>query len=364
MNLVFALNSFVYFIIGILGVICLYNTSKTGKCKIGKLMGVLGILFLLISLMYFIWFLGFLEPVRNDIALISAMLNFFLATLFFFVFYKLSDRHGYKVFYIVFLLACAGIFLASGSWVLINMISSIFLLLIFIRLNLKSVGEIKKAALLGIFYSLLSIILTYFSISNEKYTSFGFFPYLIMMFAFYFFMLHTRKCQKIDVNYKKEGFFPLEVVKFSLFIITFVVFIMFGTIAMHEMGHAVFASLNGCKYEVTLYKQHHSPKTSVTCSEDTAQKPLLAGGFLLTTLIAFIFLFAGESFTKNLSMIIFSFGLIFANADLASLGFSRSVIYFLDACALIIIGKGIHGLIISYVKDYKKEYNITNVCKA
>ncbi len=135
-----------------------------------------------------------------------------------------------------------------------------------------------------------------------------------------------------------EEFSVIRAVRLWFFVIALAFFIIIGSIAVHEIGHAVVAMIAGCSVEsILLFSPQSNPATYISCSSETSQIFVSMAGITFNILLGIIFLFSDKPLVNNISYMFFGFGLYSGKMDLQSMGFPVLIASLVSLIGIIII---------------------------
>lgn len=353
LNILHLLNGTTQLIIAIFGIVILYTSLKKKRCRIASFVGAIGIFYLIFSLLNLSWFSGILEASFNDFIIINSLFISIISVLFLFVAYKLTNNKNLMYLLVIFLITLVALYSIFYNFLLINFISLLFLLILFLDLEFFSHRYLRIVGIAGIFYCIISLSFLVFIYLGNK-LELTFMPDILMVYVFYNLMQHTKSCERRIRHILKKTPLPLQVIKFFLFIAALTLFMMFGTLAIHEIGHALTAKFYGCSYSAVVYQSGYFPYTDVGCSNKPNNWVILIGGMGLTSALALIFFLTGDEFIKYTSYLIFALGIIIASKDFIELGLSQNIIFVLYVIAIILIILSISKIVIFYIREFKK----------
>lgn len=94
--------------------------------------------------------------------------------------------------------------------------------------------------------------------------------------------------------------------------LSIVILILISLTYVHELGHALFANIEGCDSKSLIYDNGLTSYTIVACKE-VNNKLILLGGLILTLLFSIIFIVFGMEYL----LLSISISLLFALEDLS-----------------------------------------------
>lgn len=134
-----------------------------------------------------------------------------------------------------------------------------------------------------------------------------------------------------------EDFNINRAVKSWFVIIGLSFFIIIGSMAVHEIGHAIVGVAAGCSVEsIVLYGQGSNPTTSIKCNDDFNNVIVSLAGMAFNVLFGIVFLFSDKRILNNAAYMFFGFALYSGKMDLQSIGFPALI-----SSLISLIGVGI-----------------------
>ncbi len=342
MNWPYLINSLPQLAIAIMSAMVLWRLLKNEGNETSYPLVFIGILYFISALLNLAWFTGILAP---EFVAINSALSVLLAMLFIYLGYRITENKNWLSILIVLFIILNAAYFVFQNPLLVNLIALCSILILFLDLEIFYNGTVKEIGVLGIIFSLLSllILLLYVLGINLPLSALPDFAIVLLFLKF-------RRYESKTIRFKKISSIrlPLRVLKFSVFITILSVFLMFGTLALHEIGHALPARFYGCSYKSVIYQSGHLPHTEIECPAEANRTVMLLGAITLTSLIALLFFMTGDRFIAAVSFLIFAFGIIIANNDFIALDISHSLLFLLDAFAAIVIITGISRIIMIY----------------
>jgi len=354
----FILNVFFGVYFAIFSVFCLKNERIK---KIYILFLLLALSFLLVSVFYFLWSFGFVEYSIVDFSLIASILLFFrVAILLVILSYVFHNNNILSFVFFYGLVVVSFFFSISISFVV--MFDS-FLILLLLSLILYSKKEFQRVGMLGIFYSILSLvlfILLYFRIGDVVYVTIAL---NILFFLFLFELVYVIKTNTaIIVRYgyfKRANSVFFDFLKYFVFIVVLINFVFIGTVAIHELGHYGSAKLFGCGYSRIVYDSG-LPHTELLCKTESPlnHSMTLIFGIGLPILISLFFFFSGGQFIREIGVLVIGFDLMISFQDLLDLGFSDVFALFFSIVGFIAVVIAV-GLLVSSRAEERRFLDFT-----
>ena len=322
----------------------------------GKIIGINGLLFLVFSFLNFIWGVGVISPIESDFILLGGLFNIVKAALFVIIVYNfISDKN---LLYVLFLFLLTVLAMPSNINMFFGIISFVSYAIIAIAsfdLFMLSDKLLRKAGILSLFYSLISIFLL-ITLNKDPSKVIWFIPDIIFFMVFLLFVLDIEnwgsRQKKEQKTKRRKIIYPFLFMKFIIFMSFLTIFALLSTITLHEMGHALAGQYYGCeRNRAVIYDISELPYTEMVCKEYYNDTIITIAGIFLPIIIGIIFLLTGSRFTANFSYLIFGFSLIIPTIDLESLNVSQSGIFLVILLGFVILLYGIVKLSASYVKQ-------------
>ncbi|MCK4997490.1 hypothetical protein KAS08_04245 [Candidatus Pacearchaeota archaeon] len=182
----------------------------------------------------------------------------------------------------------------------------------------------------------ITILIAYASISLMFYLS-AFIstkPTLILtLISTTIFLLFFAEFLKTLFVNKKPKHYPAHLqsspiipfLKHLIFIIIITNFVFIGTVAVHELGHAVSAQISDCEGTKIVYEMNGFPHTEINCEDESQKQIWILSGILLPIAIALLLMFSGGTSIKEIALEIIGFSLAIAYLDIQALGIPKSI---------------------------------------
>lgn len=347
MSIVFALNGLSYLAVSLIAFYIYHSFCKQGEiaCKVGNILSVNGVFYLLMSFLNFLWVFGLLEPNNKDFVLVNSVVTVASSVLILYAVYKITGQRNLVYLLVLFISTVFAInFSIKAFFVTTLAVSYLLMAITFLELVFFSNFYLRWAGYIGLSYAVASILLLALTfIGEEAHKLFWFIPAALMFFIFLLIYLDVTNLGVIKsekLKQKKKNLilsYANVFVKFFIFITTISAFILVGTIAIHELGHALTAQYYGCNQFKAVIYDIIAPHTEIRCESAYNNTVLTFGGIAASLVIALIFILTGGQFTEGLSYLMFGFGLLISYGDMADLGISKNIIAVVLFLSLIII---------------------------
>jgi hypothetical protein len=186
----------------------------------------------------------------------------------------------------------------------------------------------------------------------QYFHSFWFIPNAILLYLLFIKMRQGHFCMIPYEPAKHHIPVVVEVFKFSFFVIALSVFLMLGTLGVHELGHSITAKAFGCSHETSFGIGH--AVTHVMCESSAGSILIILGGFILTLVVSLLMYFMGNDFAKRLSFLLLAFSMLISIDDFTVLNMPYSVIVIIVFISALLIGYGISLIVRNYELEYAR----------
>ncbi|MFH1649971.1 MAG: hypothetical protein ABIA93_05460 [Candidatus Woesearchaeota archaeon] len=195
--------------------------------------------------------------------------------------------------------------------------SSLVQLAFFAVAALKESREVRDAGIIGVIATIV-VITALLTANMSLMLSLG------VLVSTLLYALAYRKIGKHMINAGPTLHFKSNVSSFLRFIIlvpVITMFLLFVTISVHELGHAVAGDVSGCSFsQAVIYEIGGSAHANVQCDNNTDKAFVGLAGPLLPLILALVFVFIAQEFTTILALYLSGYGLIFFYGDLSIIG--------------------------------------------
>jgi hypothetical protein len=197
-------------------------------------------------------------------------------------------------------------------------------LLVIIMTFLSFAEDHKNHITMLIVFSSISLVFYIVSFLSTRtmllFTAISLSIFLLFITEFLKF-LTTKKEIHLQIN-KKSDSKLIPFLKHLIFIIIITNFIFVGTVAIHELGHAVSAQFSDCEETKIVYELTGLPHTEVKCLDTSQSQNWTLLGIFLPMGIALLLMFGGGTSIKEISLEIIGFSLMISYLDFQTLGAS------------------------------------------
>src|SRR3989338_523339 len=332
--------------------LCFYMFAKwhrkEGLLGLARLVALTGFIFLIEGGLKFGWGLGMLETDQLEISAMFTGFNIARTIMLFFIVREiLGNRRSIYIFNAYWIMALLWFYKSQDPLKAVDAVSFIFLMFIFLYLALFSDYYIRKAGIIGLAYSILSVAFLVLLKNGVGREQLYFFVADALLFMVVYYIFLDIDKMGIGAIYGKEGnhakmrkvMTPFRNFATVLFLI---IFSLLSTVGMHEIGHAVAAAYYNCGVSsVVLYEENSSPHTEIKCSNPFNNAIITLGGIIATVLIGCFFMLIGHRLTDHIGYLVIGFGFLFGYSDLISIGISDSINALIWFSGMIIMAIGV-----------------------
>ena len=285
----------------------------------------IGIIQLILAILSFLWAFKVLTYSPSDFLIIYSICIIIQTMLLFRINYTFVLHTRIIYLFISYIVLSILIFIIFSSLILSLILSFLISLLLFIEFTFRD-DVYAKVGFIGIIYSAASLaisILYLFKIVDI---------YLITLSStilFYFILVLFSDFKKypisqLNVEAKKEKPYFLTLLSHLIFIITFINFILIGTIAIHEFGHYAMSEIYDCEYGKIIYEDGLF-RTEFLCQDSSSTLGAALGGILLPIIIAILLFSIGGNLMKEIAVLITGFNLIAISRDILLINLSENI---------------------------------------
>ena len=320
------------------------------------------------GLINLLWFFRVIDVSEWDNLFIGPLFNFVFLAVWFYVAMVVSGHR--RIYYLipVFIMSANVLLLFNSLAVVCDVLIGLVLIGVFFHLGFVDHYLVRRMSYAGMAYGFLlpaASVLSYF-IGLQYVYSLWFLPNLAMVYLLYLMGRERRIFVSVhDTGSTGKHHIPVvvEVFKFGFYIVCLCVFLMLGTLGVHEMGHSLVAKSFGCSYQTRFDISH--AVTHVECESAAGSSLIVLGGFVLTLVISLLMYFMGNDFARKLAFLIFGFSIITAVDDFIVLGLPYSAVIAFVFVSAIVIGIGMVRVVKDYELEYEKyEAGVGGVCAA
>lgn len=301
----------------------LKHYDKKDVSKIVKNVLILGFIYLLGALFSFLWYFNVVEYSLFDFQFVLAFGVVLQTSILFRIIYLFSGNKKLRYFFFVYLFVLGVLFfVVKDVFYFFEIISLLVSSLLFVEIIFRE-DVYRKVGFFGLFYSLVSLVICFFSMFNFVSMFFYYFFSGVLFFVFLYFLLFDLEKYPLVVGVERNEDKPhyLIVLGHIMFIIVLVNFTFIGTIAIHEFGHYGVSQFYDCEYSRIVF-ENSLFHTEILCSNVVDSIYVLLGGVLLPLLIAAVLFLLGGKFMKEVGLMMIGFNLVSISRDLSDLNLS------------------------------------------
>lgn len=321
---------------------------------------ILSAAFLMIAVLNLLWFFGIIQVSQWDNILINPLFNLIFLGVWFYI-GMLVSGHDHAYYLIPIFIMSANAFLVFTKLAFVSdIITGLILISVFFYLGFVDQHLIKRMSYVGMIYGLLlsSTAAVSYAVGISHISAFWFLPNIAVLYLLY--LMWKNGHIRSNVHEPEKHHIPIivEVFKLGLFVVALGIFLMLGTLGVHELGHSLMAKTFGCTHNTEFGAGY--AVTHVVCNSEAGTTFIKMGGFLLTLIIAILMYIVGTEFAKRISYLVLGFAIVMSVDDLLSLGFPYSAIIALVIVSAIVIVYGLMRVVSSYEVEYE-DYE-THLC--
>lgn len=341
MNFLFFIGGLIFFSIFLLVLVRFlkYHEDKS-VAKISQSLFAIGLIQLIFAALSFLWAFNILKYSPADFLIIYSICIIIQTILLFRINYIFVPHVRIIYLFISYIILSTLTFIIFNSPTLSLILSFLISLLLFIEFTFRD-DIYAKVGFIGIIYSttsLIILIIYFLKIIDIYFITFS----SIVLFCFISTLFSDFKKYPISqatVANKREKPYFLVLLSHLIFIITFINFILLGTIAIHEFGHYGMSKVYDCEYGKIVYEDDLF-HTEFLCQDSSSTLGAALGGILLPMVIALLLFFIGGRLMKEIAILIIGFNLIAISRDLILINLSENIatLSILSGVILSIVG--------------------------
>ncbi len=323
------------------------------RCLMQRPIYMLSAAFLMIAMLNLLWFFGIIPVSQWDNMLINPLFNLVFLGVWFYIGMLVSGQnHAYYL--IPIFIMSANTFLVFTKLAFVSdIITGLTLIGVFFYLGFVDHHLVKRMGHAGMIYGLLlsSTAAVSYALGISHISAFWFLPNIAVLYLLHLMWKKDHVCSYVHEPEKHHIPIMVEVFKLGLFVVALGIFLMLGTLGVHELGHSLMAKSFGCTHDTEFGAGY--AMTHVVCSSEAGTTLIKMGGFLLTLVIAILMYIVGTEFAKRISYLVLGFAIVISVDDLISLGFPYSAIIALVIISAILIVYGLMRVVSSYEVEYE-----------
>lgn len=326
--------------------------GKEKKSMLKKPFFLLSGAFLVVALINISWSFGAISISEADNMVIGPIFNLIFLGVWFYAGAVISGhRHIYYIIPI-FIMSINAFLLFNNLAVISDVITGLVLVGVFFHLGFVDNDIVKKMSFAGMAYGLLLAVTSVISYAAGivHTNSFWFIPNIAVLYLIYLFWQDSNVHARIHTARKHHIPVIAEVFKIGFFILSISIFIMLGTLGVHELGHSLAAKSLGCSHATSF--GIGKAVTHIKCESASGSTFIALAGFILTILISLLIYFMGNDFAKRIAHMMFGFSILIAVDDFTVLSMPYSAITALVIISSIFIGYSIVRIVNNYELEY------------
>ncbi|HII71549.1 TPA: hypothetical protein HA265_02230, partial [Candidatus Woesearchaeota archaeon] len=205
-----------------------------------------------LAVLNMLWFIGAISLSPWDHMIVGPLFNIvFLAILFYTVLFISGHRHLYLLLPL-FLIGISTFLVFSGLAGISDIITGVALVGMFFYIGFIDHHLLKMLSLVGMVYGFLLVCVSVstYLLGIPYLFSWWFIPTLAVFYLL--FMMHQKG--HVCSAPEEHGHVPVivEVMKFGVFVIALSIFLILGTLGVHELGHSLAANAFGCEHKTSF----------------------------------------------------------------------------------------------------------------
>jgi hypothetical protein len=327
---------------------------KEKGCLLQKPFYLLSIALFVIALLNTLWFFGIIDISAVDNLLVGPFFHLTLLAVWFYIGLFISGHHHTYYLIPLFIMSVNVLLIMNNLAFFCDIITGLVLIGVFFYVGFIDHHFIKKISYLGMAYGLSIPAMSAIShFTGTQYLhSFWFIPNAILLYILFIKMRQGHFCMMPYKPAKHHIPVVVEVFKFGFFVIALSVFLMLGTLGVHELGHSITAQVFGCSHQTSFGIGH--AVTHVVCESSAGSILIILGGFILTLVVSLLMYFMGNDFAKRMSFLMLAFSILISVDDFTVLRIPYSVIIAGVFTAALLIGYGIMLIVKNYELEYER----------
>jgi len=361
MSILLALNGLGAALIAIFAFFIYFRNKKAalpGSLRMSILL--FSAVYLATALMHSVWLFGITSNISSDIILLQTFT--LLSTIFILsrIFHEITGRAHLTILVLFYAVAALGIIVSNLNIMLLFVLSHIFLMLMFLDMLLYQDIAVNEMAASGFLYALLSLT---FSLLVLYGYSFSIIPWFLssafMLGLLYFLKLELEqlktRAQRAAPRKINQMHYTIRLAKFLGFIASFILFIFIGTVALHELGHALLGHWYHCdESQAILYDRGLVPHTILLCPESSNIVIVTFGGLALPLFMGLLLLLSANAVTRHLSLAIAATSILISHRDFLDLSMPFSLVILSNMIALFVLTLTLISFSYSYYQTQRR----------
>jgi hypothetical protein len=338
--------------VAVISLLLALKLRKGKNCILQKPFYLLAMALTVMALLNITWARGLIHISALDNLLVLPFFHLAILAVWFYIGLFISGHE--HIYYLIplFIMSINGFLLVSNLAVLSDVITGLVLLGIFFYIGFIDHHFIKKVSYTGMVYGATIVgaaLLAQFT-GIQHIESFWFVPNAVLFYMLFIMLMEGHVCASALKPAKHHLPITMEIFKLGFFVIGLSIFLMLGTLGVHELGHSLGAKVMSCAYTTSFGVGH--AVTHVACESGSGLLFITLSGLIMTLLISLLMYFMGHDFAKRLALMILGFSLLISVDDFTSIGLPKSIFVALVFVSAILLGYGLMLI----VKNYEKEY--------
>jgi len=352
---VIGVNGLSQLAVGIISIMLALKMRKEKGCLLERPFYLLAMSFFMIAVLNILWASGMISVSGIDNTLVLPFFHLAVLAVWFYIGIVMSGHDHTLLLIPVFIMSINAMLLFRDLAVISDVITGLMIIGVFFYIGFVNRKLVRRISLAGMVYgfALIATALLASLTGSPHLYSFWFVPNAVMFFLLFSMMWEVKACvpgKVSDADARHHIPLVIEVFKLGLFVVGLSIFLMLGTLGVHELGHSLAAKAFGCEHETSFGIGY--AKTHVVCESDTGSTLITLAGFIMTVIVALLLFFMGHEFSQRLSLMILAFSMMMAVDDFSKLGMPDSIFIIIIFASAVLIGYGL----VQIVKNYEKEY--------
>ncbi len=278
----------------------------------------------------FLWLFDFLSYSPKDFNFIYSFVVFVQTLILFKVAYSFKKEKSVLYLLVFYLISLAAILLSFPSLSLLILAISFFLTLILSFSFISSSEKSKNDGYVLALYSCISLIFEFLLLLDigEAFLFSLISNFIFLIFIAYFLKDVEKYPLKSSIKiHITERPYLLVFMRYFIFIVVLVNFVLISTIGIHELSHVLVSRAYGCESRTILYEEGRYPYSEIVCDDLSGKFFITFAGSLIPILVGLLLFFLGGSFIRPVSFLIIGFNLVASFRDFKEIGFTDNIIF-------------------------------------
>ncbi len=347
---------------GVVSLLLALKLKQEKRCMLEKPFYLLAISFFVMSLLNILWATGMIQISNMDSMFVLPFFHLAILAVWFYVGIVMSGHDNVLWLIPIFIMSINGLLLFKSLAMISDIITGLMLVGVFFYIGFVNRKMIKHISLAGMVYgfSIIGAALLAHIGGTRHIDSFWFIPSAIMFYLVFCMLNEENICNVKSSTHKHHIPIIVESIKLGLFVIGLSVFLMLGTLGVHELGHSLAANAMGCSHETSFGIGF--AKTHIVCESDAGTTLITLAGLIMTLIVAALLYFMGNDFARRIALLIIAFSFITAVEDFGALGLPQSLFVIVIFISAVLICYGLVLVVRNYEKEYEAHEDVARMC--